>query len=633
MARSIINQNKIVLIARLILIVSTLVIGLTVFLVMKENSEKQLIQNLQATLTNIVLLERGEINGGIQAARTIATRPFLIDQVSILNRQQKNAQAQAAVQRGVTSFLETGPSALALFDRSGHKLAEAGHFVNEPQIIVPLDADYSSELLFKHGYFLLAIQKMKRKGHVIGYVVSEKPMPTLHGLLNVANQLGKTAELVMCAPDKHHGMHCFPSRLSPRPQRVKEISTDGQLLPMAYALMGKTGALVAKDYRDREVIAAYHPLFGKMLGVVLKVDSADLYAPVWRQVQYLFPLMVLLIMAAVLSLHWLLAPLVNKLVRSEIETRDANERLSKSEQRLRTLVDSVDEGIVAISEKGIIELFNPGAERMFSYNSEDVVGKNVSLLMPEPYRSEHNDYLSRYTKFGDGHVVGSMREVVARRGNGEIFPLELHVSQLEQGGQRGFIGILHDITVRKGIEAQVAHFANFDALTDLANRRLVQDRIQQAIVRAARARHKSAVMFVDLDGFKGINDAFGHDVGDQVLQVVGQRFSGCLRSEDTVGRQGGDEFIILLSSIESVEDAALVAKKILDGLSTPLPIAGQDVDVSASIGIAVYPEHGSDYETLMRNSDTAMYRAKKMHGPHYCFYKPVTDEPDKVPII
>jgi diguanylate cyclase (GGDEF)-like protein/PAS domain S-box-containing protein len=354
--------------------------------------------------------------------------------------------------------------------------------------------------------------------------------------------------------------------------------------------------------------------------MVLKIDRSELYAPVWNQLRYLLPLLLLLLTAALLSLRWLLNPLVTDLVRSEQKTHEANERLRDSENRMRMLVNSVDEGIVSISHDGRIELFNPGAERMFAYRSEEVLGRNVSLLMPEPHCSRHDEYLRRYQETGEAHVIGKPREVTARRQDGTLFPMELRISQLELEGERKFIGIVYDISERKAIEERIAHLAHHDALTNLPNRRLTQDRIEQAITRAQRTNAQFAVMFVDLDKFKRINDAFGHDAGDQLLKEAAQRLTTCLRGGDTVGRQGGDEFIVLLNDISLDNDAVLVARKICDALSAPFNIQGKDMRVNASIGIAIYPRDGTNFETLIKHSDTAMYRAKKSVGPHYLFF-------------
>ncbi|WP_197495972.1 diguanylate cyclase domain-containing protein [Acidihalobacter yilgarnensis] len=590
---------------------------------MKNNAENQLVTGLRSSLENIVVLEEATIKHGFEKTMTIATRPFLIKQIEVLNAQPGNATAQIALQKGVNSFLLTGPSAITLYDKMGHEVAHAGRFVRSPEVMVPIRVPGHAQLLYRNGYFLRSMMKVELGGQAIGKAVVETPLPTLDQLFKSTGRRGTTAELVMCVPSGEVNMSCFPSTLTRKPLHLSRTSRTGIPLPMSYALQGKVGSIIAKDYRHKEVVAAYRPVGRTGLGVVLKIDSAELYAPIWKQLRYLLPLLAGLLLIALLSLRWLFTPLVAELVRSERDAHEANERLRDSESQVRTLVESVNEGIVAISENGIIELFNPGAERMFQYRGEEVLGRNVSLLMPEPFSSEHDGYLTRYWRTGEAHVIGHPREVTARRSNGEIFPVELRISQLDREGRRGFIGMLHDITERKTIEAQMTHFANYDALTNLANRRLVQDRVQQAIVHAQRAQARFAVMFIDLDKFKCVNDSHGHDVGDQLLQAVGRRLAACLRAEDTVGRQGGDEFIVLLAKLRTPADAVRVAEKILEGLSMPFAIMGHDLRIGASIGIAVYPGDGEDFETLIRHSDAAMYQAKKSEDLKYHFFDPI----------
>src|SRR3569833_1985762 len=460
---------------------------------------------------------------------------------------------------------------------------------------------------------------MVLEGQVIGRMMAETALPTVLHAFKDARNLGKTGELAMCAP-MGIDMQCFPTTLSPNVLKRSQRTSKGVPLPMAYALSGETGSVSTHDYRNQEAVAAYMPVGDLGLGLVLKLDSAELYAPVWRQLQYLIPLLVLVLGIALLLLRWLLTPLVHRLICSEQEAHAMSANLRDSEHRIRTLLNNVDEGIASISETGIVALFNPGAERMFGYRSEEVIGKNISMLMPEPFRSQHDDYLKRYRHTGQAHIIGKGREVAALRKDGSTFPMELRVSEFLLEGSRQFIGVMRDITERKETEAKVIRLANYDMLTDLPNRRLVQERIRQAIELAQRSHMQFAVMFLDLDKFKAINDSLGHDIGDQLLKMVGERLTNALRVEDTVGRQGGDEFIVLLASLSAPEDSALAARKILSILSVPLVINGQELHSSASIGIAIYPQDGSDVDTLLKSSDTAMYYAKAQGRNGYQFF-------------
>jgi diguanylate cyclase (GGDEF)-like protein len=169
---------------------------------------------------------------------------------------------------------------------------------------------------------------------------------------------------------------------------------------------------------------------------------------------------------------------------------------------------------------------------------------------------------------------------------------------------------------------QLDHLAHFDVLTGLPNRVLLYDRLEQAIDLARRQKRKFAVMFMDLDKFKNVNDSLGHTVGDLLLQSVAQCMIGCVRQSDTISRQGGDEFVLLLSTIERAEDAALCAQKLLTALALPHHIDRHDLHIGASIGISIYPDDGQDMETLTKNADTAMYHAKENGRNHYQFFEP-----------
>lgn len=615
-----INHHRILLVAGAILIAVALFTGIMVFYVMQRHAEQLLSNSLQSSLQNRKQLTISELQRDIDKITTISTRPFLIEQLQRANEHANDPLAIPALDRATRSFLVTGLSSLTLYGKNGQILAHAGNPIQHPDLTVQLDnVSGRVQLLSAGKLFLRAAIAVIDAGQVIGNVVAEIPLPTLNNMLNDAKNLGGTGELALCAPAGGE-MQCFPTTLNPQVFTLSKRTARGVPLPMAHALEGKTGFITAQDYRHQQVIAAYTPIDNFGLGMVLKMDSAELYAPIWNQLHFLLPLLTGIIILALMLLRWLLLPLVNRLVHSEKQARQTSASLRDSEERTRAVLNNIDEGITSISAGGIIELFNPGAERMFGYSSKEVLGKNVSILMPEPDHSVHDKYLERYLYSGEQHVIGFGREVSALRKNGEIFPMDLRVSEFSLAGQRQFIGIMRDITERKTAENKIIHLANHDSLTNLPNRNLVQDRIQQTIAGARRAGTQFAVMFIDLDKFKVINDSLGHDTGDQLLQTVAQRLTASLRTGDTVGRQGGDEFIVLLTSLSTAEDAALVAHKILRNVAEPCLLNGHELHTSASIGIAVYPQDGDNVETLLKNSDTAMYYAKDSGRSNFQFF-------------
>lgn len=201
--------------------------------------------------------------------------------------------------------------------------------------------------------------------------------------------------------------------------------------------------------------------------------------------------------------------------------------------------------------------------------------------------------------------------------------MDIRITEMSLGETVLFIGTMRDITERKLSEEKIAYLATHDALTNLPNRNLLEDRVHQAISHAGRHEGtKVALLFIDLDGFKQVNDSYGHDVGDFLLIEVTKRICSVLRSEDTTARQGGDEFIVTLPDIKKPEGAAIVAEKLIQSIVQPYELGGDVINISASIGVALFPDDGEDTETLLKHSDTAMYEAKLAGRGVYRFFKP-----------
>lgn len=286
------------------------------------------------------------------------------------------------------------------------------------------------------------------------------------------------------------------------------------------------------------------------------------------------------------------------------------DQLVAGETRVRAVMDNVLDAIITIDERGIIESANQAVSHVFGYTPDELRGRNVNILMPEPFRGEHDSYIARYLKTGESRILGAGRELSGLRKNGATFPMDLAVSEMWVGGKRFFIGIARDITERKEQMAAIEYQALHDALTDLPNRSLLSDRLHQGILSAARLQGPLALIIMDLDHFKEINDTLGHHNGDIILQQVSSRVRHVLRGSDTVARLGGDEFAVLLPNADLV-DATRIAKKLLGALDPPFELEGQSFHVGASLGIALFPDHGRDGTALMKRADVAMYEAKR----------------------
>ncbi len=289
---------------------------------------------------------------------------------------------------------------------------------------------------------------------------------------------------------------------------------------------------------------------------------------------------------------------------------DVTER-NRAAQRLRqaaSVFASTEEGVVITDQRGVILDVNAAFTEITGYSRAEAVGRTPRLL-----RSDRHDQ-AFYDAFWDAlRDTGSWRgEIWNRRKNGEIYPEWLTVNAVRgpDGELVNYVAVFSDISGLKRSQAQLAHMAQHDPLTELPNRLLFMDRLGHAISRAERDGSQLAVLFVDLDGFKGINDTLGHLTGDRLLQEVAKRLAGAIRKDDTVARLGGDEFVVLVERLHAVEDASRLAGKLLGALARPIAIDGRELCVTGSVGISVYPVDGESAEQLLGRADEAMYRAK-----------------------
>ncbi|WP_297572324.1 sensor domain-containing diguanylate cyclase [uncultured Deefgea sp.] len=299
--------------------------------------------------------------------------------------------------------------------------------------------------------------------------------------------------------------------------------------------------------------------------------------------------------------------------------------LQESVQHTQTILDNMADGVITIDITGRIESFNAAASRIFGYSAEEVLFKNVSMLMPEPYAGQHDDYLSHHQAAGSASIVGVPREVEGLRKDGRLFPMRLSVSKIFRAGQAIFIGLVSDNTLDHQRREEIHRLAFFDALTGLPNRRLLMDRIQKAMLTSARSGLHGAVMFLDLDHFKYLNDNYGHHMGDLLLQQVSARLQSCVRENDSVARLGGDEFVVLLESLSdapelAVEQAQTVAHKVLQCLRKAYDLSGHTHVSTPSIGVALFLAEQVSMDDLLKHADAAMYQAKAAGRNTAVFY-------------
>jgi diguanylate cyclase (GGDEF)-like protein/PAS domain S-box-containing protein len=307
-------------------------------------------------------------------------------------------------------------------------------------------------------------------------------------------------------------------------------------------------------------------------------------------------------------------------------TDRSQEALRQSEERSHLLLYSAGEGIFGVDVAGQVTFINPVALRMLGFSLEDILGQRVHDIIHHSredgsnYPVEDCPMYASYTRAVENHV---MDEVLWRK-DGSSFPVEYSSTPITKDGKvKGAVVTFKDITERKQSEAKIRQMAYHDSLTGLPNRKLFSDRLGIALAQAKRNQKEVGIAMLDLDHFKGVNDALGHDAGDLLLKATAERLIAALRKGDTVARFAGDEFLLILPDLKATGDAIPVAQKIVDNFRKPFLIDTHQLVVTTSIGIAVYPHDGADEGMLLKNADIAMYQAKQEGGGRYRLCKKV----------
>jgi diguanylate cyclase (GGDEF)-like protein/PAS domain S-box-containing protein len=298
---------------------------------------------------------------------------------------------------------------------------------------------------------------------------------------------------------------------------------------------------------------------------------------------------------------------------------------SREKELAQATLDSIGDGVISIDVAGKITYLNPIAESMTGWSQQEASGRALQEVLRIIDADSREPALNPLAMavLHDKTVSLSENCVLIRRDGYESAIEDTAAPIHDRSGQLiGAVIVFHDVSVARAMSLKMSHLAQHDVLTQLPNRMLLNDRLTQAITSVPRHRKAPAVLFLDVDRFKYINDCMGHAVGDQLLRSIARRLLACVRDTDTVSRYGGDEFVVLLSEVSCTQDVAVIAEKMLVALNEPYRIDHQCLQVTVSIGIGVYPDSGTDAETLLKNADMALLQAKAHGRNNYQFFNP-----------
>ncbi len=312
--------------------------------------------------------------------------------------------------------------------------------------------------------------------------------------------------------------------------------------------------------------------------------------------------------------------------------RDVTERnralvaAQQREENLQLVMDAVADGIVTVNTEGNIEMANASIEHMFGTNAATLIDQHIGILIPAFADAVPHQFIKNILLDDADFGLENAPEMTGRCSDGSDLPVEVVFTESTAAGQHRYIGVIRDITARKNYENRLRAMATRDELTGLANRNLLSERLTEAMRRVDQDGGELALIYVDLDQFQNINDAFGHEVGDEIIVMTSRRIQSCAREADSIARSGGDEFHILMPDITGEDEAILFADKLLVALSSQYVIDGREIFSSASIGVCTYPQHARTISELMRNVDTAANNAKR-DGRNNCkIYTPRMSE-------
>ena len=588
------EEQRINLAGSAVLALIVCVAVLTGFAIMARQLEASARTGLLESLKSQIQLFRITLDHRSTHATTIATRPYVAEQLALITADVTDPSAFAILRAEAESMLSLGFSAVAFYGLHGEPAGAAGSPVEQPALSLPIAGVQRSVLMWDDGFVLYSRMTVAHRGDPVGVMVAEQRMTALTEALRAADDFASTAEIAVC---KRVGSELECVRQSPPPEVFRVPYSPS--LPAARALDGSTRVAVRRDDRRHLAMVAYGPIGTTGLAMTLKLDTVELYAPLRMQMYFAFALMAAMVALGAWLLRGRIAPLVRQLEKSEERLALALEgaRLALWDLDGRTTRVWLDSQWAQMLETGSSPTETTSKELLDLVHPDDVARIRQHLVEVLQGAAAHYDIEHRVRKpSGEWLWIHSRGKVVERDAAGRAVRLA---------------GINVDIDLRKQLELRLAHQAGHDALTGLPNRNLFHDRMQRAIGRSRRHRALIAVMYLDIDKFKGINDSYGHDVGDALIRGFARRLVECIRSTDTAARLGGDEFAVILEELDDAAVGKRVAEKIVAAMREEFVLGERRLVVSTSVGVSFYDGADEvDADAIIKRADQALYEAK-----------------------
>ena len=500
------EDDRITFVGATVLVAIALAAGIGSFAILQGRVQTLASESVLAALTRRTemfrdLIELREVN-----ARIAATRPAAIRNLRVIHAGRDDGSNIANVRAVVDSFIKQGFSGLAYHDVDGKVVASGGNFAQAPELAATLATPDKAELVWHGGFLLRHRIPLRDDQGQVGMVLAEQPLPVLTRLAQDVSGMGATGDMGLCVL-REERLHCFPQRLNPQAFATPLVNVAGEPLPMTRALRGETGIIITRDYRAQNVVAAYGPVGDLGMGMVVKIDAAEIFQPIREQLQLVLALLFLLVAGGTLLLRSQVKPLATS--------------LRESREQFRAVTETAGDAIISADGRGNIIYFNRAAEHIFGYSAKEVLGQSLTLLMPERYREPHKLGLQRFLATGQARIIGKTLELVARNKDGKEFPIEISVANWTTAKGDFFTAILRNITTRKEAEGLLTRRT---AELEAANRELEAFSYSVSHDLRAPLRH--------IDGF---SDMLREECGP-ALDDSGRRYLGVI--SDSVKQMG-----------------------------------------------------------------------------------------------